>query len=272
MEEKKPEDMEYFELCDYIKKANEEFNNDPDHSSENIQKHMSNIDYLEDLRDKKAKEIAEKVAKKWEEKEKKFQEIDFGKSCYMDLIRQVINTGKALRTDDFEYGYWQKEIPENWWEETPYKDEREILDFYYKTMGELEDLFDHLGNFHVNMSDHFPCYELGITVEGIGSFILGTISGQGSDFYIRPMDDNFEYIMTWEDAKYYCKRDVYTQAIWYLETLKMAIGNEEGCCNRNYYMIEDNWAEYMFLLGQSSATQVPFHKKVNINNYQEVLS
>ena len=213
-----------------------------------------------------ADQIAEKVAKK----EEKFMNSDFGKDSEPYKLLKWLeycadnDRNTCLNTDDFGYGeHWKEEIPD-WYLKEANSDEHKALEKYFDVMHELEELFNHLGYFTEDISDHFPEQRLIIRL-GKYRYDFDFIVGQGSDFSISVVEK--------------CKPEFYEKnPIKFVLDYNTAVGlSKLSACEQAEYYVEhmlrgkvtpENYGRVMFSLGQATA-KVGFPDYLNKDNFDE---
>ena len=213
-----------------------------------------------------ADQIAEKVAKK----EEKFMNFDFGKNSEPYKLLKWLeycadnDRNTYLNTDDFGYGeHWKEEIPD-WYLKEANGDEHKALEKYFDVMHELEELFNHLGYFTEDISDHFPEQRLIIRL-GKYRYDFDFIVGQGSDFSISVVEK--------------CKPEFYEEnPIKFVLDYNTAVvlSKLSACKQAEYYakhmlrgkVTPENYGRVMFSLGQATA-KVGFPDYLNKDNFDE---
>lgn len=213
-----------------------------------------------------ADQIAEKVAKK----EEKFMNSDFGKNSEPYKLLKWLeycadnDRNTYLNTDDFGYGeHWKEEIPD-WYLKETNGDEHKALEKYFDVMHELEELFNHLGYFTEDISDHFPEQRLIIRL-GKYRYDFNFIVGQGSDFSISVVEkckpelyeeNPIKFVLDYNTAVVLSKLSACEQAEYYAE--HMLRGK----------VTPENYGRVMFSLGQATA-KVGFPDYLNKDNFDE---
>ena len=213
-----------------------------------------------------ADQIAEKVAKK----EEKFMNSDFGKNSEPYKLLKWLeycadnDRNTYLNTDDFGYGeHWKEEIPD-WYLKEANGDEHKALEKYFDVMHELEELFNHLGYFTEDISDHFPEQRLIIRL-GKYRYDFDFIVGQGSDFSISVVEkckpelyekNPIKFVLDYNTAVELSKLSACEQAKYYAEHML-----------RGKVTLE-NYGRVMFSLGQATA-KVGFPDYLNKDNFDE---
>ena len=213
-----------------------------------------------------ADQIAEKVAKK----EEKFMNSNFGKDSEPYKLLKWLeycadnDRNTYLNTDDFGYGeHWKEEIPD-WYLKEANGDEHKALEKYFDVMHELEELFNHLGYFTEDISDHFPEQRLIIRL-GKYRYDFDFIVGQGSDFAISVVEkckpelyekNPIKFVLDYNTAVELSKLSAYEQAEYYAE--HMLHGK----------VTPENYGRVMFSLGQATA-KVGFPDYLNKDNFDE---
>lgn len=262
--------MNYFEEMDKIdaeiKAVNEEFNNNTDKTK--YQYYMDKLEELEKKRDKIGEDFANEAMKEKEQKEKEYREKNFDGEP-LELIKFCIEKNICLRTDDFGYGEWQKEVPQRYLNEARAAgDEKLALKKYYDVMGDLEELFMHLAYFQEDISGYFPEQILRIKVEDT-VIEMNYIVGQGSDFSIRPVKVKEEdFVFDWKDAFEVSKMKTFDQAMWYYENALV-----DAIAELPIEMIKDDInRKIFFLLGTAATGRFGFVQRLNPENIKKVLS
>ena len=104
---------------------------------------------------------------------------------YCARMQKIGKLTDSLNTDDFEYGDWQKILPEEWLDEARKAgDINKALKKYFDVMGGLERLFWRLCNFHIDVTRIFSEQILHLRIRTGDVIEMHYISGQGSDFWI----------------------------------------------------------------------------------------
>ena len=213
-----------------------------------------------------ADQIAEKVAKK----EEKFMNSNFGKDSEPYKLLKWLeycadnDRNTYLNTDDFGYGeHWKEEIPD-WYLKEANGDEHKALEKYFDVMHELEELFNHLGYFTEDISDHFPEQRLIIRL-GKYRYDFDFIVGQGSDFAISVVEkckpelyekNPIKFVLDYNTAVELSKLSAYEQAKYYAE--HMLRGK----------VTPENYGRVMFRLGQATA-KVGFPDYLDKDNFDK---
>ena len=213
-----------------------------------------------------ADQIAEKVAKK----EEKFMNSDFSKNSEPYKLLKWLeycadnDRNTYLNTDDFGYGeHWKEEIPD-WYLKEANGDEHKALEKYFDVMHELEELFNHLGYFTEDISEHFPEQRLIIRL-GKYRYDFDFIVGQGSDFSISVVEkckpelyekNPIKFVLDYNTAVELSKLSACEQAEYYAE--HMLHGK----------ITPENYGRVMFSLGQATA-KVGFPDYLNKDNFDK---
>jgi len=121
----------------------------------------------------------------------------------LDLI--ISNKVKYLNVDDFQYGEWQKIVPDGW-----------TIDRYFSAMNTLEDIFDNLSMFAVEGTQgSFPITGLYIKYKE-ETLWMYLIEGQGSDFIITKQKPSKHIILDWDVVLQLKSMSEFEKAIWYV--------------------------------------------------------
>lgn len=228
------------------------------------------LERLEKMEEAALEWNAEQIAKKVAEKEEKFMNTDFGKSSepykLLKWLEYCADNDKETYFDTDDFGYrqgWKEAIPD-WYLKEANGDEHKALEKYFDVMHELEELFNHLGYFTEDISDHFPEQRLIIRL-GKYRYDFDFIVGQGSDFSISVVEkcrpDLYEknpikFVLDYNRAVELSRLSAYKQAEYYAE--HMLRGK----------VTPENYGKVMFRLGQATA-KVGFPKYLNKDNFDE---
>lgn len=228
---------EISKLDDEIEKLTEEmFKTEGD-----VTEYHNKIEELENQKENLYKKMADAIAETFVKKEQAFREMSFEKGSDAYILMERVATGqvKSYNTDDFQYGDWQSVVPLGW-----------DLDRYFEAMHELHELFSHLGNFQVDVSNHFPEQQLYVRWENDIIVTMDFVIGQGSDFslFLQSAKDKpcFDFVIDYNDAIDLCKKNAWKQALWYLRQIIPEETFENDLSGYDLSML-------MFRLGQLSA-------------------
>lgn len=206
-----------------------------------VTEYHNKIEELENQRDAIYKKMADEITQNFLKKEQAFKEMSFVKGSDAYTLMERVATGqvKSYNTDDFQYGDWQSVVPLGW-----------DLDRYFNAMHELHELFNHLGNFQVDVSNHFPEQQLYVRWENGIIVTMDFVIGQGSDFslFLQSAKDKprFDFVIDYNDAIDLCKKNAWKQALWYLRQIIPEETFENDLSGYDLSML-------MFRLGQLSA-------------------
>lgn len=200
------------------------------------------------------------------------REIDYNGLPYwiMEYCARMQKIGKltdSLYTDDFEYGDWQKILPEEWLDEARKAgDINKALKKYFDVMGGLERLFWRLCNFHVDVTRTFSEQILYLRIRTGDVIEMHYISGQGSDFWITlaKNTENLPLIIDWDEAVRLSKMKRFYQARWYFNDMYSRADKEQKT------FLEKNKDKIFFLLGLAGSWH-SFVERINLNNLYESL-
>ena len=173
----------------------------------------------------------------------------------------------SLNTDDFEYGDWQKILPEEWLDEARKAgDINKALKKYFDVMGGLERLFWRLCNFHIDVTRIFSEQILHLRSRTGDVIEMHYISGQGSDFWITlaKNTENLPLIIDWDEAIRLSKMKRFYQARWYFNDMYSRADKEQKT------FLEKNKDKIFFLLGLVGSWH-SFVERINLNNLYESL-
>ena len=241
-----------------------------DEDSEKLTWLHTELERLEKLEEAALEWSADQIAEKVAKKEEKFMNADFGKNSepykLLKWLEYCADNDKNtyLNTDDFGYGErWKEEIPD-WYLKEANGDEHKALEKYFDVMHELEELFNHLGYFTEDISDHFPEQRLIIRL-GKYRYDFNYIIGQGSDFSISVVEK--------------CKPELYEKnPIRFVLDYSTAVelSKLSACKQAEYYaeymlrgkVTPENYGRVMFRLGQATAN-VGFPNYLNKDNFDE---
>ena len=228
------------------------------------------LERLKKLEEEALEWSADRIAEKVSKKEEKFMNSDFGKNSEPYKLLKWLeycadnDRNTYLNTDDFGYGeHWKEEIPD-WYLKEANGDKHKALEKYFDVMHELEELFNHLGYFTEDISDHFPEQRLIIRL-GKYRYDFDFIVGQGSDFSISVVEkckpelyekNPIKFVLDYNTAVELSKLSAYEQAEYYVE--HMLRGK----------VTPENYGRVMFRLGQATA-KVGFPDYLNKDNFDE---
>lgn len=228
---------EISKLDDEIEKLAEEmFKTEGD-----VTEYHNKIEKLENQKENLYKKMADAVAESFVKKEQAFREMSFEKGSDAYILMERVATGqvKSYNTDDFQYGDWQSVVPLGW-----------DLDRYFEAMHELHELFNHLSNFQIDVSNHFPEQQLYVRWENDIVVTMDFVIGQGSDFslFLQSAKDKprFDFVLDYNDAIDLCKKNSWKQALWYLKQIIPEDTFEDDLSGYDLSIL-------MFRLGQFSA-------------------
>ena len=186
---------------------------------------------------------------------------------YCARMQKIGKLTDSLNTDDFEYGDWQKILPEEWLDEARKAgDINKALKKYFDVMGGLERLFWRLCNFHIDVTRTFSEQILHLRIRTGDVIEMHYISGQGSDFWITlaKNTENLPLIIDWDEAIRLSKMKRFYQARWYFNDMYSRADKEQKT------FLEKNKDKIFFLLGLVGSWH-SFVERINLNNLYESL-